>query len=113
VGFEHEAFRKDGTRIWSLSKRTRVRNEHGAIAYYEGTVQDISERKRAEKRVACFTVLVRRLSGVTNPLDAAKIIVDTAADLFWLGLMYFRPLRCLSRRGPPCLQRGHNRSKAS
>lgn len=48
-GFEHQSFRKDGRRIWLSVNARAVRDEQGNIAYYEGTVQDISERKKAEE----------------------------------------------------------------
>lgn len=48
-GFEHQSFRKDGQKIWLSVNARAVRDEQGDIAYYEGTVQDISERKKAEE----------------------------------------------------------------
>jgi PAS domain S-box-containing protein len=48
-GFQHQSFRKDGSRIWiSVNART-VRNESGKVMYYEGTTQDITEQKEAEQ----------------------------------------------------------------
>lgn len=47
--FEHQSFRKDGRKIWLSVNARAVRDEQGDIAYYEGTVQDISERKKAEE----------------------------------------------------------------
>src|SRR6185369_2902092 len=46
--FEHEIFRKDGSRIWISVNARAVRDETGKILYYEGTAQDITKRKRAE-----------------------------------------------------------------
>lgn len=48
-GFEHETFRKDGTRIWISVNAHAVRDEAGEILYYEGTARDITERKQAEQ----------------------------------------------------------------
>lgn len=48
-GFEHETFRKDGSKIWISVNARAVRNETGNILYYEGTTQDITERKRTEE----------------------------------------------------------------
>jgi PAS domain S-box-containing protein len=46
-GFEYQAFRKDGSKI-SISVNARVvRDEKGEIEYYEGTAQDITDRKEA------------------------------------------------------------------
>jgi PAS domain S-box-containing protein len=47
-GFESQIYRKDGSVIW-ISENVRViRDAAGAALYYEGTVEDITERKRAE-----------------------------------------------------------------
>jgi len=48
-GFEHQIFRKDGSKIWISVNARAVLDEQGKIVYYEGTAQDISERKRAEE----------------------------------------------------------------
>ena len=49
--YEAEAYRKDGKRIWISINAHAVRDESGGIHHYEGTNQDITERKRMEKRV--------------------------------------------------------------
>lgn len=80
--FEHQLLRKDGSRIWIMVNARIVRDEQGEVLYYEGTVQDIDERKLAEARSVAFATLARRLSGVRTQLDAAKIIAETADELF-------------------------------
>src|ERR1700674_1181963 len=47
-GFEFEAYRKDGTKIWMSDNVRAVRDASGKLLYYEGTTEDITERKRAE-----------------------------------------------------------------
>lgn len=47
-GFEHRVFRKDGSKIWTSGNARAVRDEKGRILYYEGTTQDITERKQAQ-----------------------------------------------------------------
>lgn len=47
-GFEFEACRKDGERIWLSLNMRLVRDQTGAEAYREGTLEDITDRKRAE-----------------------------------------------------------------
>lgn len=81
-GFEHRIFRRDGSKIWVSINARVVRNQHGKILYYEGTAQDINERKVAEARSAAFATLARKLSGATTKLEAARIIVETARELF-------------------------------
>ncbi len=51
-GFEAERYRKDGTRIWTSINSHVIRDAGGAILYYEGTNEDITERKRSEQRLA-------------------------------------------------------------
>jgi PAS domain S-box-containing protein len=80
--FEFQLSRKDGSKI-SVSVNARVvRDENGVVQYYEGTAQDITERKTAEVRSAAFASLARKLSGTSTQLEAAQIIVDTARELF-------------------------------
>jgi len=46
--FEYEVFRKDGAKIWVAESARIVRDAEGRVLYYEGSVQEITERKRAE-----------------------------------------------------------------
>ena len=46
--FESEIFHRDGKKIWISETARTVCDEAGNILYYEGLVEDISERKRAE-----------------------------------------------------------------
>ncbi len=46
--FESEIYRKDGKKIWISETARSVKDENGKILYYEGVVEDISERKSSE-----------------------------------------------------------------
>ncbi|MCS1407998.1 MAG: Signal transduction histidine-protein kinase BarA [Verrucomicrobia subdivision 3 bacterium] len=46
--FESEIYRRDGTKIWIAETARAVRDESNQVKYYEGIVENISERKRAE-----------------------------------------------------------------
>ena len=48
AGFEVERYRKDGSKFWTSINAHVIRDATGAIRYYEGTNQDITERKQAE-----------------------------------------------------------------
>ncbi len=48
-GFENQVYRKDGSKIWISVNAHVVRDVEGRVVYYEGTSQDITERKRAEE----------------------------------------------------------------
>ncbi|HSA62837.1 MAG TPA: PAS domain S-box protein [Nitrospiraceae bacterium] len=47
-GYEYQVHRKDGTTIWISESARAVRDESGRILYYEGTIEDVTERKLAE-----------------------------------------------------------------
>jgi PAS domain S-box-containing protein len=47
--FEYEVLRKDKSRLWLCENSRVVRDSEGKVVYYEGTVEDITERKRVEE----------------------------------------------------------------
>ena len=49
--FESEVLRRDGTRIWISESARAVRSPSGEFICYEGTVQDITERRGYEARL--------------------------------------------------------------
>ena len=48
-GFEFEAYRKDGEKIWLSVNRRSVWDDNGTEVYQEGSIEDITERKRVEE----------------------------------------------------------------
>jgi PAS domain S-box-containing protein len=63
-GLEIEYFRRDGSRITVRENARVVRDESGKVLYYEGTFEDITERKKAEQE------LQRSLSLLQATLDS-------------------------------------------
>ncbi len=53
--FEAQMRRKDGTLIWVMGSAYAVRDDEGKVLYYEGTLRDVTEHKKAEE-------VLRRLS---------------------------------------------------
>ncbi|ROH93818.1 bifunctional diguanylate cyclase/phosphodiesterase [Stagnimonas aquatica] len=51
TNFESEIYRRDGSVIWISENAREVRGEDGQLLFYEGTVEDITERKRHELRM--------------------------------------------------------------
>ncbi len=49
--FEYRLRRKDGSKIVVLENSRAIRDDAGALVAHEGTITDITERKRAETRV--------------------------------------------------------------
>jgi diguanylate cyclase (GGDEF)-like protein/PAS domain S-box-containing protein len=90
-GAEVEAYRRDGTKKWLMLSLRAVSDARLNLAYHEGTVEDISERKVAEERIQYLayydaltglpnrTLLQDRLS---NALARARRQKDKVALLF-------------------------------
>ena len=51
--FEYQVYRQDGRIIWIEESTRAVRNRHGNLLYYQGTVQDITKRKQKEEALKC------------------------------------------------------------
>jgi PAS domain S-box-containing protein len=49
ANFESQIFKKDGSTIWIKENVWSVKNATGDILYFEGTVHDISHRKKVEE----------------------------------------------------------------
>jgi len=50
-GFESAIYRRDGSIIWISENCREVRSTQGELVYYEGTVEDITQRKHAESEL--------------------------------------------------------------
>ncbi len=68
--------RKDGSLIWVTEHARPVRAEDGQILYYEGFIQDITERKRAEDAAQStyqrYIELVNSVEGIVWEADVRK-----------------------------------------
>jgi phosphoserine phosphatase RsbU/P len=51
TNFESRIYRKDGTIIWISENVRAVRDRKGQLLHYEGTVEDITEKKLAEQKI--------------------------------------------------------------
>ncbi|MCA1740055.1 MAG: PAS domain S-box protein, partial [Actinobacteria bacterium] len=49
--FEAQFYRKDGAVIWTSTNARAVRDNSGEVVRFEGTVEDITERKRSEVKL--------------------------------------------------------------
>ena len=61
--FESQIYRRDGTIIWICENGRAVRDENGALLYYEGFVEDITQRKQAE-------------SGLRESEERLRLVID-------------------------------------
>jgi PAS domain S-box-containing protein len=77
--FEHEAIRKDGSKIWVSTNARIVRDVAGNILYYEGTViADITNRKKAEEALKAEWDRFQAAS------ENAQAIVNATTDAIYL-----------------------------
>ncbi len=73
TGFESKIYRKDGTIIWISENCRAVPNAQGQLLYYEGTVEDITERKHSEEQIRRTT---SELSRSREDLRAKNLIME-------------------------------------
>jgi PAS domain S-box-containing protein len=52
--FESQIYRQDGSIVWISEKAYAVRDEQGKLLYYEGLIEDITQRKQAEEALRVF-----------------------------------------------------------
>lgn len=75
--FEYQLRRKDGALIWVSENARAVRVSNGEIVAYEGSMEDITERKRSElERQVTFEII--HAVNVTDNLDDLLYLVHQA-----------------------------------
>ncbi|MBN3961053.1 ATP-binding protein [uncultured Nostoc sp.] len=52
--FESQIYRRDGSIVWISEKAYVVRDEQGKLLYYEGLIEDITQRKQTEEELRVF-----------------------------------------------------------
>ena len=72
--FEYEMRRRDGSHIWISESSRAVRGPDGAIAYYEGSAEDITERKRAETERHAISEIISGVASTGNQDELFKLI---------------------------------------
>ncbi|MBW7903156.1 MAG: EAL domain-containing protein [Rhodocyclaceae bacterium] len=51
IDFESEVYRADGSRVWIAENAHAVHGPNGELLYYEGTVEDVTERRQYQTRL--------------------------------------------------------------
>src|SRR6202046_1650906 len=75
--FEYQLRRKNGTKIWVSENARVVRDKDGDVVAYEGTMEDITDLKRAEmERQVTFEII--RSVNVTDNLDDLLYLIHQA-----------------------------------
>ena len=76
--FEAEIYRKDRSTMWISENARAVRSDTGEILYFEGMVEDITERKRLEDELHASE---QNMSALINNIDDSIWSVDTGYRL--------------------------------
>lgn len=71
-GFEYQAYRQDGDMIWLSESARLVYDTQGQVAYYEGMVEEITQRKLDE------AALKREMQALRIEIDQAKRVQSVA-----------------------------------
>jgi PAS domain S-box-containing protein len=71
-GFESEVLKKDGSKIWISENARAVVDANGKVTSYEGTVEDITDRKRSESERQVITEIVHAVSVTDNLEDLLR-----------------------------------------
>ncbi|HJV93635.1 MAG TPA: PAS domain S-box protein, partial [Azonexus sp.] len=77
LNFESEVYRQDGSRLWISENAHAVYGPKGEFICYEGTVQDISERKQSEEHLRLLAMVFSNSNEAIIVTDAANRIVAT------------------------------------
>ena len=77
-GFEVAWRRHDGVDVWLRTHDRVVRDARGHVQYYEGVIEDITERKRVEQQLRLHTTA---LEAAANGV----LISDAAGTILWVN----------------------------
>ena len=82
--FEYEVYRKDGKRIWVSENAHVVRDSEGNTLYFEGTVQDITQRRELEQQVRQMQkieAISRLAGGVAHDFNNILMAISSFGEL--------------------------------
>ncbi|QID18302.1 PAS domain S-box protein [Nitrogeniibacter mangrovi] len=98
-----EVVRADGARLWVTARGVGVRGGDGRVVQMHGTVQDITERKRAEERIRALSLAIEQSpeSILITDLDGC---IEYVNEAFILNTGYAREE--VIGRTPSLLQSG-------
>ncbi|MHC4623329.1 MAG: PAS domain S-box protein [Planctomycetota bacterium] len=62
IGLDSVWIKRDGSRLFVCESAVAIRDEEGNVLYYEGTVEDITQRKRAQEKLLVYQEQLRFLA---------------------------------------------------
>ena len=80
-GFEFEAYRKDGSKIWVSTKVRAVRDKTGNFLYHEGFVEDITRRREADEQLRQAYLVLQETSDRLIEADKLAAVGTLAAGV--------------------------------
>ncbi|TAE99947.1 MAG: PAS domain-containing sensor histidine kinase [Oscillatoriales cyanobacterium] len=73
--FESQIYRSDGSIVWISEKARAVRDSSGSVLYYEGLIEDITQRKQAQESQRLF---IHALShDLRNPVAGMLMVLKS------------------------------------
>ncbi|MDY6991729.1 MAG: PAS domain S-box protein, partial [Pseudomonadota bacterium] len=81
IAEEIQLKKRDGSRLWGAVTLNIVRNQKGEIAYFDGLIEDITERKRTEQ--ALMESEIRQRTILNTMVDGLIIINDKGIIQSW------------------------------
>ncbi len=75
TNFEAQLFRKDRSKVWISMNVQVIRGKDGAVAYYEGIVEDITERKKAEEDLKASAEKLRK--NLAGTIEVISMMLQT------------------------------------
>jgi PAS domain S-box-containing protein len=78
--FESQVYRRDGTKIWISENVRAMRDRHGTLIGFEGTVQDITQRKRAEEESQLLQCLTLEIGAASDFQSALTIVLSRICE---------------------------------
>ncbi|NOX62088.1 MAG: PAS domain S-box protein [Chloroflexi bacterium] len=82
-GWESAWLRKDGSVVWVRESARAVRDANGQTLYYDGVVEDVTERKRAEERLHRHALYMEKLNRIITAAASEPDLdglLETALD---------------------------------
>ncbi len=90
VGFEAKWKRKDGSYVYVHENAQAVRDANGKTLYYDGIVEDVTERKITEESLILFRTLINQSSDSIEITDPHTGRFLDANEIAWKSLGYTR-----------------------